>query len=59
MGLFRLAGRSRQRGETVDEWSRNTVVLARGSQSWRIIYEHSSYPLRMDGSGMAAVERLP
>ena len=58
-GLLQLRGISRDGGRAVDEWSRNSVVLARRDGKWRIIHEHSSYPLRMDGSGMAAVDLLP
>lgn len=57
-GLLRLRGVSKQ-GTVVDEWSRSTVVFGRRQGAWRIIHEHGSYPLRMDGSGQAATDLEP
>lgn len=57
-GLLHLRGVSKQ-GTVVDEWSRSTVILGRRQGAWRIIHEHGSYPLRMDGSGQAATDLEP
>ena len=57
-GLLHLRGISKQ-GTVVDEWSRSTVIFARRQGGWRIIHEHGSYPLRMDGSGQAATDLKP
>jgi ketosteroid isomerase-like protein len=46
-------------GEPVDSWNRRTVVLRRFDESWKIVHEHSSYPLEMDGSGRAATDLKP
>jgi uncharacterized protein (TIGR02246 family) len=58
-GLLHLSGTSRATGHTVAEWSRSTVVLEKQDGVWKIVHEHSSYPLRMDGSGLAAVDLFP
>lgn len=52
--------RGTKRGEgPVDLWSRRTVVLAGRDGSWRIVHEHGSVPMRMDGSGRAALDLTP
>ena len=48
-------GFSRMRGNKkgdvpIDSWNRRTVVLRKLSGQWRIVHEHSSYPMAMDGS---------
>lgn len=58
-GLLHLSGISRATGQAVAEWSRSTVVLEMQDGAWKIVHEHSSYPLRMDGSGLAAVDLVP
>jgi ketosteroid isomerase-like protein len=57
-GLLRLRGVSKQ-GPVVDEWSRSTVIFGRRQGEWKILHEHGSYPLRMDGSGQAATDLKP
>lgn len=57
-GLLHLRGVSKE-GTVVDEWSRSTVIFERRGGAWRIVHEHSSYPLRMDGSGQAATDLKP
>ena len=57
-GLLHMTGDDKA-GQHVDEWSRNTVILGRREGAWKIIHEHSSYPLRMDGSGLAATDLKP
>jgi ketosteroid isomerase-like protein len=58
-GLLHLNGTSKDTGKVVSEWSRSTVVLAKANGEWRIVHDHSSYPLRMDGTGLAAVDLVP
>ena len=58
-GLSRMRGIKKGEGY-LDRWNRRTVVLRRdeGGQ-WRIVHEHASYPLHMDGSGKAALDLHP
>ncbi|WP_353042277.1 nuclear transport factor 2 family protein [Mesorhizobium sp. M1423] len=46
-------------GTKVDSWSRRTIVLRRIAGSWKIIHEHASFPMAMDGSGRAVTDLLP
>ncbi|BAT59518.1 hypothetical protein GJW-30_1_02051 [Variibacter gotjawalensis] len=58
-GLSHMRGQKKD-GGSIDTWNRRTVVLRRnGGGDWRIVHEHSSYPLRMDGSGKAATDLKP
>jgi ketosteroid isomerase-like protein len=51
-GLNRIRGNKKGDGR-VDSWNRRTVVLRRSGGQWRIVHEHCSYPMAMDGSGRA------
>ena len=57
-GFQRIRGEKKGEGP-VDLWSRNTTVLRRSDGTWRIVHEHTSVPLRMDGSGRAATDLTP
>lgn len=57
-GLSRMRGEKKD-GEQVDNWNRRTVVLRRSGGDWRIVHEHASYPMAMDGSGRAATDLKP
>lgn len=57
-GLTRLRGRSKS-AVIHESWFRTTTVLERRPEGWRIVHEHSSYPTRMDGSGLSAVDLTP
>ncbi|WP_338720426.1 nuclear transport factor 2 family protein [Devosia sp. XK-2] len=57
-GLSRMTG-TKLDGTTVDSWSRRTVVLARSAGAWKIVHEHSSFPMAMDGSGRAVTDLTP
>ncbi|MET3899744.1 ketosteroid isomerase-like protein [Devosia sp. UYZn731] len=46
-------------GTKVDSWSRRTVVLRRSVGVWKIVHEHASFPMAMDGSGRAVTDLLP
>lgn len=57
-------GLSRMRGEKIDEgavdlWFRTTLVFTRSDDDWTIIHEDNSVPMKMDGSGLAAVHLKP
>lgn len=58
-GLLHLRGTSKGTGKVISEWSRSTIILAKANGKWTIIHDHSSYPLRMDGTGLAAVDLVP
>jgi len=58
LGLQRMVGVKRGEGP-LDQWSRVTIVLRRSSAGWRIVHEHISFPLMMDGSGLAATGLQP
>lgn len=57
-GLSRMSG-IKTDGTKVDSWSRRTIVLRRIGGSWKIIHEHASFPMAMDGSGRAVTDLLP
>jgi ketosteroid isomerase-like protein len=43
----------------VELWFRSTLVLQRGPAGWEIVHEHNSVPMKMDGSGAAALDLKP
>jgi len=57
-GLSRLRGEKIGEG-AVDLWFRSTFVLRRSGNGWAIVHEHNSVPMKMDGSGLAAVDLKP
>jgi ketosteroid isomerase-like protein len=57
-GLSRMRGNKKKEG-ALDQWFRSTVVLARHDGDWRIVHEHVSFPMKMDGSGKAATDLQP
>lgn len=57
-GLSRMTG-TKTDGTQVDSWSRRTIVLRRIAGSWKIVHEHGSFPMAMDGSGRAVTDLLP
>ncbi|WP_419694090.1 YybH family protein [Mesorhizobium muleiense] len=57
-GLSRMTG-IKTDGTKADSWSRRTIVLRRIAGSWKIIHEHASFPMAMDGSGRAVTDLLP
>lgn len=57
-------GLSHMRGEKIGEgavelWFRTTLVFKRSEEGWIILHEHNSVPMKMDGSGLAAVYLKP
>lgn len=57
-GLLHMSGK-RTDGSDDDFWSRTTICLERQGGAWRILHEHNSFPMRMDGSRRAATELHP
>lgn len=57
-GLLHMSGR-RTDGSEGDFWSRTTICLERRDGRWRILHEHNSFPMLMDGSGKAATDLRP
>lgn len=57
-GLTNLRGEKRGHG-SVDVWFRSSVVLARRASGWRIVHEHHSFPMKMDGSNLVASDLKP
>lgn len=57
-GLMHLTG-SRTTGEETDVWIRHTLGLLREGGAWRIVHEHTSVPMHMDGSSRAAIDLEP
>lgn len=57
-GLSQLQGEKIGEG-AVELWFRTTLVLQRSEGGWMIIHEHNSVPMKMDGSGLAAVDLKP
>jgi ketosteroid isomerase-like protein len=57
-GLSRMQGLKKDSGP-LDAWNRRTVALQRREGAWKIIHEHSSFPMEMDGSGRAATDLKP
>ena len=57
-GLSRMTG-VKTDGTAVDSWSRRTVVLMRIAGCWKIVHDHASFPMAMDGSGRAMTDLLP
>jgi len=57
-GLCRMRGSKRVEGP-IDLWFRTTLVLQRRAEGWRIVHEHASVPMAMDGSGRAVIDLTP
>jgi len=57
-GLATIAGDKKGEGP-IYLWFRRTVVLERGADGWQITHQHSSVPMMMDGSGLAAIQLKP
>jgi ketosteroid isomerase-like protein len=57
-GHSRMRGNKKDAGP-VDSWNRKTVVLQRSGGKWRIVHDHNSYPMAMDGSGRAETHLKP
>ncbi|GAA0603725.1 hypothetical protein GCM10009416_46670 [Craurococcus roseus] len=58
-GPSRMQGRKRGAPTPIDLWYRTTLCLKRAGGAWAIVHEHNSVPMRMGGSGLAAVDLEP
>ena len=56
--LSHLTGQ-RADGSATDVWMRVTLGLRHDGNSWRIVHEHVSLPMLMDGSDRAATDLRP
>ena len=43
----------------VDLWYRTTLCFQRQRGKWKVVHEHGSVPMLMDGSGKAATQLRP
>ena len=57
-GLTNLRGDKKGQG-SVNSWFRSSFVLVRRTPGWRIVHEHHSFPMRMDGSNLVANDLKP
>jgi ketosteroid isomerase-like protein len=57
-GLTNLRGDKKGQGP-VDAWFRSSFALVRRASGWRIVHEHHSFPMKMDGSNLVASDLKP
>jgi ketosteroid isomerase-like protein len=57
-GFLHMHGK-RTNGERTDVWIRATFCLEKRAGGWQIVHEHTSVPMMMDGSGIAATDLKP
>ncbi|MGC2299103.1 MAG: nuclear transport factor 2 family protein [Acidobacteriaceae bacterium] len=58
-GYMRMQGRKKGADHDVNFWMRETLVLERARDGWRIVHEHTSVPFYMDGSSRPAFDLEP
>jgi ketosteroid isomerase-like protein len=58
-GFYRLGGTPKAAGRPISFWMRATVCLNRDGGAWRIVHEHTSVPVYMDGSLRPAFDLQP
>lgn len=46
-------------GDSRDIWFRSTLCLRKNENGWKIVHDHTSVPLYMDGSDRAALDLKP
>lgn len=56
--LNRISG-ARADGTETDIWVRETLGLRKIEGEWKVMHQHQSVPMYMDGSGRAAVDLKP
>lgn len=56
--LHRIGG-TKADGETPSTWARATTCFAKIRGEWKVVHDHSSVPMYMDGSGRAAADLEP
>jgi uncharacterized protein (TIGR02246 family) len=57
-GYLRMTGTKKKEGKQ-DMWMRSTVCLTRRDGDWKIVHEHTSLPMKMDGSQKVAADLTP
>lgn len=55
---LRMTGMKKDEGK-LDMWMRSTVCLARRNGDWKVVHEHTSLPMMMDGSQKVAADLTP
>jgi ketosteroid isomerase-like protein len=50
---------TRTDGERADMWTRSTLGLRKIDGAWKIMHEHNSVPVYMDGEGRPALDLQP
>lgn len=58
-GFTRMSGKPKAAPQPISFWLRDTIVLTRGRDGWKIAHMHSSVPFYMDGSLRAAFDLQP
>lgn len=56
--LEHLTGK-RTDGSVTDTWYRETLCLRKVKDEWKIIHQHQSFPMYMDGTNKAATDLEP
>lgn len=56
--LVHLTGH-RTDGSFTDTWFRETLCFSKTNSGWKIIHQHQSFPMLMDGSNRAATDLKP
>lgn len=56
--LEHLTGK-RTDGSVTDAWFRETLCLRKVKDEWKIIHQHQSFPMYMDGTNKAATDLEP
>jgi ketosteroid isomerase-like protein len=58
-GFTRMSGKPKAAPQRIGFWLRDTIVLRRGRDGWKIAHIHSSVPFYMDGSLRPAFDLQP
>ena len=58
-GFTRMSGKTKMAPQGIGFWLRDTIVLKRGRDGWKIVHMHSSVPFYMDGSLRPAFDLQP
>jgi ketosteroid isomerase-like protein len=58
-GFTRMSGKPKAAPQPISFWLRDTIVLRRGRDGWKIAHLHSSVPFYMDGSLRPAFDLRP
>ena len=58
-GFTRMSGKPKMAPQRISFWLRDTIMLKRGRDGWKIEHIHSSVPFYMDGSLRPAFDLQP